>query len=265
MIASLHKIAWCCIAFSIGCGGEPQPNPWTIPTLEPPGSPAVGNRVIWRPFVDTCEGSFDSGNIHATAFVLQGEGWRPALITSLSLLTQASGLARDLELDELCGCVTGTYVSDAFGASDSLNKLGAVIAFPPSSSVVDATDWARWGLLAIEPLRLKASSLQPSDTPVEIGQRIWLVTAVYGGAPASQKCHEAIIQSLGDAGELTYKFSNSELSLQAAAGAPLLNDLGELVGVHHDGNNEGNIVLGRGVGGPSLWQSLAILLKDGST
>jgi len=229
-------------------------------TMEPAGSPVVPDWVIWRPFANTCAGKIDAGTVMATAFVVEGEGLRPSLISSLGLLTTASGLSRDLKPSEMEGCVTIASVSDAFGASDSVKKIGSVVAFPKTDDSVDDGRWNRLGIVAFDPSGLRYEPLKLSKTPIKPGDRIWMITAVYAGAPASQKCHEATVVSINDSGELQYRLPNATLSMEATQGAPLLSDAGDLVGIHQRGSLDAETLTGFGVGGETLYQGIAELI-----
>ncbi len=73
-------------------------------------------------------------------------------------------------------------------------------------------------------------------------------------------CHPATVQSVGDDGTFQYQFDNKTLSMQATAGAPLLGDDGQLVGIHQRGQVEGDEVVGEGFGGEKLLEALNDLL-----
>ena len=199
--------------------------------------------------------------MRATAFVVQSPTWRPVLIAPLSLLTTSSGLNFDIRPSEISAMVSVAYVSDAFGASDAVRKLGPVRKFPVVNGNVDDSRWSHIGLVAFDPGALQYKALDFAPSTIQQGQRVWMVTAVYGDAPASQMCHPAMVQSVADDGTFQYQFQNQSLSMEATAGSPLLSDDGALVGVHLKSERTVDATIGKGIGGEMLAFSLTELLS----
>ena len=249
---------------TMGCSSEP---PATIPpqarrseTPELPGAPAVQELVVWRPFFHTDGGTISAGQTVGTAFTVKATPrGAPQVVTALHLLGTESGLKRDLKPSELNDSIQAAYLTDAFGATDSTIQIG-----PPYEIPNLQQDEARWVDLDVIALgvgpKLPTRPLRFADTPVQVGQRVWLVTALFAGASPSQKCHPATITELTDQGEIRYRFDNPRLSLKATDGAPLLNDAGALVGIHLGGQADDGAVQGFGWAGKVLQPALASLL-----
>ena len=236
-----------------GCGrfepATPQAGGQRTPT--PQIGPEVPSYSVWRPFFSTTLGDHTPSEIVGTAFAVSvGDDAPPQLVTSLRLIGPDTGLAKPESPAAARASVTEVWLTDAFGATDATLRAGKPIEISMSQESVSSgepdegtassaeqdpsDDLAAQELIVVTggPAEKRLRPLPLADQPASIGDTVWMVAAVFAGAPASQTCHEATITSVGDDGELRYEFENERLSLHATAGAPLLNDDGEVVGVH---------------------------------
>ncbi len=240
-----------------GCGRfestTPQAGGQRTPT--PQIGPDVPDYSVWRPFFSTTLGDHTPSEIVGTAFAVAAEkDAPPRLVTSLRLIGPETGLAKPENPAAARASVTEVWLTDAFGATDGTLRAGQPVeisASPTSTSSGEpdegsaspveqspSDDLAAQELIVVTggPAEKRLRPLHLADQPASKGDTVWLVTAVFAGAPPSQTCHEATITSVGDDGELRYEFENERLSLHATSGAPLLNDDGEVVGIHFSGD-----------------------------
>ncbi|WP_372894565.1 hypothetical protein [Stieleria sp.] len=196
--------------------------------------PTVRDFTIWRPYVAVNEFPIDPDEIRATAFAVRlVTGDDPVMIMPLHpALQQPDPIVNPDAAQAARSGVTKIMVSEAFGASDAMRQLRQIIEFEEvGESAVD-----RWthDLVAVSTGSL-ARGLRPlqfaTATP-SVGDTVWMATAVYAGASPSRVAHEATVIRIDGDGRMEYRFANSRLSLQATAGAPLLDDEGHVVGVH---------------------------------
>ena len=228
--------------------------------------PKVPEYSIWRPFFATTLGNHTPSEIVGTAFaVAADDDAPPRLVTSLRLIGPETGLAKADSPAAARAAITELWLTDTFGATDNTLRAGEPVelAMPheptssgesPEGADSSAEEEKSVELVARElivatggPAEKRLRPLRLADRPALKGDTVWMVTAVFGGASPSQRCHRATITSVGDEGYLEYEFENERLSLHAATGAPLLNDDGLVVGVHlHDSSKDGTIA-GRGL------------------
>ncbi|MCS7466607.1 serine protease [Stieleria sp. ICT_E10.1] len=196
--------------------------------------PAVRDFQIWRPYVAVNDYQIDPDRIHATAFAVHlVPGDDPVMIMPLHpALQQPDPVVNRDAAEAARSGVTKIMVSEAFGAADAMRQLRQIIEFEDA----DESDGDRWtrDLVAVSAGAL-ARGLRPlqfaTATP-HVGDTVWMATAVYAGASPSRVAHQATVTQVDGDGRIEYRFANSRLSLQATAGAPLLDDAGHVVGVH---------------------------------
>ncbi len=224
------------------------------------GSPDVPEYSVWRPFFNTTAGTVSSGTPVGTAFLAQpyvdGES---CLVTASHLFGTASGLDRDLRPAEWATAIQRTFVGDAFGATDAIKEVGRPMV--PVDAEQDELKWLNLDIIALKTAgRLKGKGLKFSNESVHVGQRLWLVTALFEGASASQKCHSAKVTAIAPSGEMSYTFGNSKISFQATDGAPLLFDSGAIAGIHLRGENTNAQPKGKGLDSKTLRSAIMELV-----
>ncbi len=239
----------------IGCGwpvGSDTSSSRNLPetSRELPGAPRIEDLTVWRPYFNTTAGSVEAGKVIGTAFTTRlSEAESPVVVTALHHFGVGSGLDRELNPSELRRVVQRGFSSDAFGMSDRIFHLGQVRSFPIEAG--DAAAEQRWIDLDVAVFeignQLPKRWLELGDVAPALDQRIWLVTAVFGGAPATQKCHPARVISSDSTHQLSYRFENTNLSLEATEGAALVSDDGFVIGIHLGGEATATHVEGWGV------------------
>ena len=210
--------------------------------------PSIPRFSVWRPFLYTGDRNRSIGDITGTGFVVQAGDNGPLVHVTAVRLVDPEVASLDIATAEsLRTIVSDVVVTDAFGATDNIFELGTVIAaaeldLSPDPALATELMVVRGGGSArrYRPLPL-------AEDPPRVGQEIWLATAAFGGASPSQPVHRAEVTDVDGAGFVTYAFENERLSLEAAAGAPLLDADGQVIAVHlHDRSADGR-VLGQGV------------------
>lgn len=254
-------IAAACLAFLFVAWPRHEQPQVVVETVPVDDSPPVPKFSIWRPFFFTNVGDHDISMPPGTSFVVHpAEAEQPYLVTALRLLGPSTGLTAEIAPGRIRESISEVVVSEAFGASDSTVKVDLPLELDLAKG--DAEFWREAGFLVI-PAGEGAKKFKPlpiaNSTPA-VGDPLWLATAVYGGAPASQYTHRANVTGVSETGGVDYAFENAELSLQAAVGAPLLNSAGEVVGVHLSGQADGTGVVGQGISADRLREALEKLL-----
>lgn len=230
-----------CIPFWIvfaGCSAssvndQSFPSAMDIPSPNLPGAPLIPERSVLRPFVKTSNGQIPAGESAAIAFVVRiDEEQEPIVLTALSVLKPGkffTGLSTPSRLNVGLESIT---LSDAFGSMDGVVSAFAFFDFPESGFADDLS--AKAGdILAIQlGNKNPFKSFLLSETMPSQGEKIWLSAAVFGGAPPSQRQHEAVVTNTDSQGNIEYRFENKKLSLQGTLGAPILNAEGKVVAIH---------------------------------
>lgn len=249
-ILALFNVGVCCHLF--GCN-SPPPVGYVPPVMPAYDGPAVEDRAIWRPFFETDDvGPGTLGDVRATAFAVElGEPGRVFFVTAAHAVEGALDPIRDPSVAaETRGSIVTVRLTDAFGVDNSLYKSNGVVVTPKQSDSI-AGHFATWSnsviLLDAGAAKRKTRPLTVSQQPVALDDTVWLSTAVFGGASASVVGHAARVTAIQDAGTFTYRFDNARLSLKAADGAPLLNDEGDVVGMHLVDKTIDSAIIGVGV------------------
>lgn len=198
-------------------------------------SARIPDYSIWRPFFFTEFGNQAIDEIQGTAFAVKaGAKDKVFLVTALHLLGPAGGLTRQIEPGKIHQLVNEVVTSETFGATDANFILKLPIE--PPIKIRDKDYWLQADILLLpgEGSKARYRTLELSSESPKLGDSIWLVTAVFGGAPASDKTHAATVVDVDDAGGLRYEFKNLDLILKAADGAPLVDAEGRVVGMHQN-------------------------------
>ncbi|WP_182866374.1 hypothetical protein [Stieleria mannarensis] len=196
--------------------------------------PAVSDFTIWRPFVEHGEVNIDPDLIRSTAFAVRfAADDLPVVMIPLHPALQLTEPVVDYKTAQSARSgITKMMVAEAFGAETEMRRLAEVVeSEEPSTRVGDSLTH---DLMVVSPgtASRRLRPLQLAADPVRVGDVIWMATAVYRGAPASQVGHSARVTHVDDDGRMAYAFLNERLSLFATDGAPLLDDAGHVVGIH---------------------------------
>lgn len=234
----------------VGCDGyAPKPPSAYRPTVvdpELPDAPKVEEFSVWRPFFKSETGNQTTKEVTGTAFVVdREEASTPVIVTAFHLAAEASGLGTDVGASEVIKATNSIFVSDAFGATDSITRIGEPLS--TNNAEADNQLWKSTDILVLEKgKKLRAKPFEIEPTSVSVGDRIWMTTAVYAGASASRKCHPAKVTEVDENGALVYQFENERLSMEATSGAPLLSDAGKVAGIHFGGELIDGTLVGSG-------------------
>lgn len=243
----------------VGCG---KPDPHSLGhSLEIDVAyegPEIPRFSVWRPFIYKGDRNRSIGDITGTGFVVRAGDDGPLVhVTSVRLVDPKVEELDGRTAESLRTIVSDVVVTDAFGATDNIFELGTVLT-------ADELDLSQDPASAIELMVVRGGRSARSYRPLPFaedaardGQEVWLATAAFGGASPSQPVHRAEVIAIDGEGFVTYAFENERLSLEAAAGAPLLDTDGQVIAVHlHDLSADGR-VLGRGVRTHHLRPALA--------
>ncbi|WP_233214889.1 hypothetical protein [Rhodopirellula bahusiensis] len=196
-----------------------------------------------------------------TGFAFQlSEESTPVFVTTLHMLGTVNGLEKDILPNELQSSVESTFLSDVFGATDGVKQIGS--PYEPCDEE-DEQKIVEMDVVAFDLVgRFKPELLELSEQTVQVGQRLWMVTAVFAGASPSQKCHALKVTDVEE-GKIRYRFESDRLSLKATDGAPLLFDSGLVAGMHQGGSaDEKDGVSGHGITSDVLRQAIESMCLD---
>ena len=217
-----------------------------------PGAVITGTtpELAWvRPVFETTEGEIAAGI--AFAAVVEEHG---VMLTAHHLFGPAGGLEREYtnsEIKLLVSAVVGTNPNE-----ESLIMGGVPLELEGAAAMREgaiSNDMAVFPLLP----GTKTHALPLADALPKIGERIWMVCQVVGGAQEQMR-HAAIVQE-ATLDMVSYVFEEP-VNLQATSGAPLINAKGEVVAMNLGGQTEGGKVMGIGNPGASMRSRLLTVL-----
>lgn len=192
--------------------------------------PAAVQNAICRPVFNVDGAVLGAG----TAFVVDMRGPQPRalLVTALHLFGPAGGLATQIPAAEMARRATAAACTAL--AVDATWRAGPALTIPGAQpmgegALRDAAAFVLDAHGAPPPYHLKLAAIAP-----KAGDHVWLLAQVADGAPPNQLLHRAVVRQTG-ADVLQYAFDNVKLGLQATSGAPVLNDDGDVVGMHLGG------------------------------
>jgi hypothetical protein len=211
------------------------------------GAPPVPELAVVRPFFQTSLGSNNAGETIGSAFVVGlGEPSRKLVLSAFTLLGNDGKWQRIPTAGELNDILQSITLGDAFGSSDGVFPAEKFLLLPESGPIADADHPAGDVLAMLLPPKSRLSPLPLSPDTPEVGERVWLCAALFAGAPPSQKQHAAKVTAIELSGDLQYVFENEQISFEGTAGAPLLNDAGEVVAIHLTGSAAHGVMTGVG-------------------
>jgi hypothetical protein len=88
------------------------------------------------------------------------------------------------------------------------------------------------------PAELAAHALELAADEPAVGDRVWLLARLMGGAPPDVYLHPAHVRLANDK-ILAYEFENNQLNLNATSGAPVVNAQGKIVALNIGGGLHG--------------------------
>ncbi|QDT06772.1 hypothetical protein K227x_51880 [Rubripirellula lacrimiformis] len=262
-----HLFCISLVMVTLGCDiqGPPPAANRPLGPPRPEGAPEIPERFVWRPSFNTTVGSASKSQVVGSAFAVDVQGSNePIIVTALHLFGPATGLETDIHPTQWRDVIERVALTDAFGSTDGIYHIASAFEIADES---EAQRWIDQDLIAFHqgsrlgPKALKLADLPEGSSVLPKDQRIWMVTAVYGGASPSQKCHEARVISHDQDGKLVYRFAVDDLSLRATEGAPLVTDAGEVIGIHLGGTASDEGVEGWGNAGTPFQETLQSLFE----
>jgi hypothetical protein len=200
-------------------------------------APKISDNLILHPTFATKIGEFSAG----TFFVLKVDGYEKLLaVTALHIFGPRGGLDKQYQTSELKSLIKDVSLVDAY------NQIPLKIKLTPikiKGALVNK-DHAVGDIAAfLINTEKKLPYLKFSTESVNVGDEVWLVTAVVQGASATQKTHSAKVISVSDK-EIRIKYNNSKLKFSGTSGSPIVNKRGEVIGINVGSNNENDELVG---------------------
>ena len=226
------------LTFSVGCvpsASEGSRNEFIadIPSPNLPGAPLIPERSVLRPYCKTKFGQVPAGEAAATAFAVSMDSVeKPIVLTAFSFLKPGEFFTANPHPSKLNEIKDSITLSDAFGSMDGVILAFSFIEIPEAGFQEDTN------ALAGDVLAFKLGNKNPfktfqlSESLPSVGDKVWLSAAVFGGAPSSQRQHEAVVTKVIEGGNIQYRFENKKLSFKGTLGAPILNKEGSVVAIH---------------------------------
>ncbi|PNY36545.1 hypothetical protein [Rhodopirellula sp. MGV] len=241
---------------SAGCSPsvEPEAASSRAPVPEVVGPP-VKSRSVWRSYYALGDADIQPDKVNSTGFACEFPSDEKGVTYFVSALHIAEDRTEPIteaaEAARIYQAIGSVGATEAYGASDGMNFLG-ILADPPAEGMAEEPSLL-YDVVLVQRGKVGLKAMPLAQTmPVE-GDKLYLATAVYGGAPASQTAHEAEVLSVSSDGKLEYRFVNERLSLQATDGAPLLDESGAVVGMHLHGDKSETGVTGEGISMLEFW------------
>jgi hypothetical protein len=217
-----------------------QVAPWLAIPWSNATTPAIPDRFVVRPeFRSGRESFFGSYGF----IVAAQDGGPPLMLTALHVLDElAKFKGIDCTVDnaaytgtELPPCVTGVQLYDPFAPNWMLAELGTAGAMLclPDARICPEEPYSQRDVAAFRVVA--ADSVRPARlaaVPPVVGEPIWLV--VHVGRGARERAIPAIVVEMTEQ-TLIFRFAKGVPMPAYTSGAPLLNRLGEVVGLNIGG------------------------------
>jgi hypothetical protein len=188
--------------------------------------------VVFRPTFTTDRGKVTAG----TAFAIQiPECDEAVLLTALHLFGPAGGLIEDIPPEMLGGAVRSIALEGCFNPDRKADFAAQTLTIQhsqPHPHRSPAGDIAAFRIPAPTPLHpLKLAPSLPA-----VGERVFLAAQVLIGASEEERIHPAVVLDVAHVKMgFVYEFDNSNIHIAATSGAPVLNQMGEVVAINLGG------------------------------
>ncbi|MEM9479832.1 MAG: hypothetical protein AAGA58_09295 [Verrucomicrobiota bacterium] len=245
--SGLHLVAAAAVIAATGCGEKSSDSGDSSSIDSGPvteliaARPKLPENFVFRPVFRTLEGSFSAG----TAFYAETSGGAKLLLTAAQLFGPAGGYFREFHPGGPSSPLTGLGLQDAFTGEARFDPRARPLALPAASfgRASKSGDVAAFVLEGEELIDGLEISLNDSP-PIAPGDTIWIVAPL--DPKASARLYLGEVTDISD-GYVHYKLSISELESSSVAGAPVVNDSGQLVAVHSAGAKlDDGTILGAG-------------------
>jgi len=184
--------------------------------IAPAKAPIIESGFVGCPEFETKSGKFSAG----TAFFAKlPDETRPLLITVQHIFGPAGGLKTDVPKEQMAGFANRVTLRDLVRGMSCTTKIDSL---------------ATMGTIDIAAFRIapgtKVKAHPFAKENPQKGDVIWLVASL-DGQPKKEILHRGTVVEVGP-DQIRCKFDNGNLVTRGASGAPYINAMGEVVGVH---------------------------------
>lgn len=211
----------------------------------PVAAPEIVVGSVLRPSFTLADGTrFEAGTAFPVSF-----GGETLVLTAHHLFGPNGGLPAQLGPEEVAVKVTGVTLRDAW-SKEPIGGAGPAVLVPGAHPMEkDAA-----GDLALFPVssgldRISAGTHPPfhplslAAANPKVGDPVWLAAELVGGPGVETRAHVGKVVEV-NASWLFYEFTAAQVELRATSGAPILNALGEVVGINLGGGAKDGVSFG---------------------
>lgn len=205
-------------------------------------------KSVCRPQFEFNQQAFAAG----TAFVLDRpvNNAKAVLITAHHLFGSAGGLSTEIKWQELAQKITGVECT-FFGPGVGAIALGAPFSVPNADSFVNGgIDLAAFPIPSVQPFALKLAKTNPAQ-----GAQVFLIAQLVGDNSAQNLVHPGQVVSINKY-LMRFEYTDPAFKLQATSGAPVVNEVGQVVGVNVGGTERDGKYIGIAINLDTLTQAL---------
>jgi hypothetical protein len=209
----------------------PPGTPLGLPAPPPPPPPPPG--TVAPKFPDGFAGSatfqttLGNGHTSGEASIIKAGGDAVYIVSVRQLLGPLGGFAQDVAAKDVPHVVQHIQITPFSGAAVTYDVTGLLVRTKrlkaDSGSPID--DLAIYRLTGAPP---QSSAVALADLAPAVGDPVWVIARLRG-EPPDQLAHRGVITA--NAKWLEMQFDNSNTITSGAAGAPVLNTAGQVVGV----------------------------------
>jgi len=189
-------------------------------------------------FATVTEGTFQAGKMVVVKIPGAPDGL--LALSCIHIFGPEGGLSRDIPASELPSFIKQTTLLDVDGKG---TEIGAPIALAGTrrfASTAGGLPNASTDISVFRaPAALSAHALELASDNPKVGDRVWLLARLAGGAPPDVLLHPAHVRVANDS-ILGYEFENNTLELTATSGAPVVDAAGKIVALNLGGGLSGD-------------------------
>jgi hypothetical protein len=200
----------------------------SVPDKDEPTPTMLAAAFVFQPSFKIADGEFKAGK--AVAVKVPGAPGGVMVLSCLHILGPAGGMPHQLETADLPKSVQETKLIDLHGKEITIGPALAVPGAKPFALPDVSTDISAF----VAPAFLASRALELATDKPSVGDSVWLLARVAGGAPPTMLLHRAHVRQSDDK-MLGYEFDNNTLNLTATSGAAVLNTRGQVVGLNLGG------------------------------
>ena len=216
-----------------GAGAMHKAGKTSIPDKDEPTPELLAAAFVFQPSFVVDGGVYKAGK--AVAVKVPGAPGGVMVLSCMHILGPAGGMPRQLQARDVPTSVKQTTLIDIHGKEIAIGPALAVPGAKPFALPDASTDISAFAA----PAFLASRALELAPEKPSIGDSVWLLARLIGGAPPTMLLHHAHVRQSDDK-MLGYEFENNRLNLTATSGAAVLNARGQVVGLHLGGGLVGN-------------------------